>query len=103
MNIGYRFIVVIAVVFTLLIIFPETEGSAIGGNTGKRIKGNDNDGYKSNSTNRRVQTGVRRSRQKSYSGKHQRGGEIRPGYSGSYSNGGEEIRLGYFGSHSNKY
>ena len=103
MNIDYRFLVVIAVVFTLQINFSETEGSAIGRNTEKRIEENDNDGYKSNSTNRRVQTGIRRSRQRTYSGKHQRGGEIRPGYSGSYSNGGEEIRLGYFGSHSSKY
>ena len=103
MNTDYRFLVVIVVAFTFLIILPETEGSAIGRNTGKRIKGNDSDGYKNNSTNRRVQTGIRRSRQRSYSGKHQRGGEIRPGYSGSYSNGGEEIRLGYFGSHSSKY
>ena len=103
MNIDYLFLVIISVICIFLNTFYEAEGSTIGRNTGKRKTENDNDSYKNNSTNRRYQTGIRRSRQRSYSGKHQRGGEIRPGYSGSYSNGGEEIRLGYFGSYSSKY
>ena len=99
----YLFLVVISVLCIFFNNFHEAEGSTIGRNTGKRITVKDNYSYKNNSTNRRSQTGFKRGRQRSYSGKNQRGGEIRPGYSGSYSNGGEEIRLGYFGSHSSKY
>ena len=86
MRIGLLFVTTMFVAITLLASFRGIDGFKIERNKVRELRGDNHVTEQNKITNGRTQTGIRgRVRYHSYSGRNQRGGDIRPGYSGGYS------------------